>query len=96
MRGRNGTWHRYYYCHNHDPVRAGGHDRRCPERNIRADPLDGFVFGQIRAALLDPALLLAGEQAIAVHPPAPTTSCSPPNWPGWTAGSRPPAVSTAG
>ena len=71
MRGRNGTWHRYYYCHNHDPVRAGGQDRRCPERNIRADALDEFVFGQIRAALLDPALLLAGEQAIAVHAPVP-------------------------
>jgi site-specific DNA recombinase len=71
MRGRNGTWHRYYYCHNHDPLRAGGQDRRCPERNIRADALDKFVFGQIRAALLDPALLLAGEQAIAVHAPTP-------------------------
>jgi site-specific DNA recombinase len=71
MRGRNGTWHRYYYCHNHDPVRAGGQDRRCPERNIRADALDEFVFGQIRAALLDPALLLAGEQTIAVHAPIP-------------------------
>jgi len=52
-------------------MRAGGHDRRCPERNIRADALDEFVFGQIRAALLDPALLLAGEQAIAVHAPVP-------------------------
>ena len=71
MRGRNGTWHRYYYCHNHDPLRAGGQDRRCPERNIRADALDEFVFTQIRAALLDPALLLAGEQAIAVHAPIP-------------------------
>jgi transposase/DNA invertase Pin-like site-specific DNA recombinase len=71
MRGRNGTWHRYYYCHNHDPVRAGGQDRRCPERNIRADTLDEFVFGQVRAALLDPAVLLAGEQAIAVHAPVP-------------------------
>ena len=71
MRGRNGTWHRYYYCHNHDPLRAGGQDRRCPERNIRADALDEFVFGQIRAALLDPGLLLAGEQAIAVHAPVP-------------------------
>jgi site-specific DNA recombinase len=71
MRGRNGTWHRYYYCHNHDPLRAGGQDRRCPERNIRADALDEYVFGQVRAALLDPALLLAGEQAIAVHAPIP-------------------------
>ncbi len=71
MRGRNGTWHRYYYCHNHDPLRAGGQDRRCPERNIRADALDEFVFGQVRAALLDPGLLLAGEQAIAVHAPVP-------------------------
>ena len=71
MRGRNGTWHRYYYCHNHDPLRAGGQDRRCPERNIRADALDEFVFGQIRAALLDPALLLAGEQAITAQAPIP-------------------------
>ena len=71
MRGRNGTWHRYYYCHNHDPLRAGGQDRRCPERNIRADALDEFVFSQVRAALLDPGLLLAGEQAIAIHAPVP-------------------------
>ncbi len=61
MRGRNGTWHRYYYCRNHDPLRAGGEDRRCPERNIRADALDEFVFTQVRGALVEPAVLLAGE-----------------------------------
>ena len=71
MRGRNGTWHRYYYCRNHDALRAGGQDRRCPERNIRADALDDFVFNQVRAALLDPALLLAGERAVAIHAPVP-------------------------
>ena len=60
MRGRNGTWHRYYYCRNHDPLRAGGRDRRCPERNIRADALDEFVFDQIKQALLQPDLLLWG------------------------------------
>jgi len=64
MRGRNRTWHRYYYCRNHDPLRAGGEERRCPERNIRADALDEFVFDQVRAALLEPAILLAGEQAV--------------------------------
>ena len=71
MRGRNGTWHRYYYCRNHDPLRAGGEDRRCPERNIRADALDEYVFAQIRAALTQPATLLTGEQAIAVTAPIP-------------------------
>jgi site-specific DNA recombinase len=71
MRGRNGTWHRYYYCRNHDPLRAGGQDRRCPERNIRADALDEFVFSQVRTALTQPAMLLAGEQAIAVTTPVP-------------------------
>ena len=71
MRGRNGTWHRYYYCRNHDPLRAGGQELRCPERNIRADALDEFVFGQIRAALTDPDLLLAGEHAVAVTTPIP-------------------------
>jgi len=44
MRGRNGTWRRYYYCRNHDPPHAGGEDRRCTERNIRADALDDYVF----------------------------------------------------
>ena len=71
MRGRNGTWHRYYYCRNHDPLRAGGEDRRCPERNIRADALDEFVFDQVRAALIDPAVLLAGEHAVALTQPVP-------------------------
>ena len=71
MRGRNGTWHRYYYCRNHDPLRAGGEDRRCPERNIRADALDAFVFDQIRTALTQPDLLLAGEQAVALTTPIP-------------------------
>ena len=50
-RGRNVTFHRYYYCHNHDPLRAGGEHRRCPERNIRADELDTFVFEQLRDTL---------------------------------------------
>ena len=71
MRGRNGTWHRYYYCRNHDPIRAGGQDRRCPERNIRADALDRFVFDQIRTVLIHPDLLVAGEHAVAVTTPIP-------------------------
>jgi site-specific DNA recombinase len=71
MRGRNGTWHRYYYCRNHDPLRAGGQEHRCPERNIRADALDAFVFDHIRAALTQPDLLLAGEQAVTLHTPIP-------------------------
>src|SRR3954465_12428996 len=71
MRGRNGTWHRYYYCRNHDPIKAGGPDRRCTERNIRSDALATFVFDQVRAALLRPDVLTAGEQALAVRAPAP-------------------------
>jgi site-specific DNA recombinase len=71
MRGRNGTVHRYYWCRNHDTVRSRGEHRRCPERNIRADTLDTFVFDQVRAALLRPEALLAGEAAVAAHQPAP-------------------------
>jgi site-specific DNA recombinase len=71
MRGRNGSWHRYYYCRNHDPLRAGGQDRRCPERNIRADALDEFVFDRIKRALIQPDLLLAGEHSVAVTAPVP-------------------------
>jgi hypothetical protein len=59
------------YCRNHDPLRAGGEDRRCPERNIRADALDEFVYDHVRAALTEPALLLAGEQAVTLTQPIP-------------------------
>ena len=70
MRGRNGSWHRYYYCRNHDPLRAGGQDRRCPERNIRADALDEFVFDQIKQALLQPDLHLTANTP-SPSPPGP-------------------------
>lgn len=69
MRGRNGGYTRYYYCHNHDPVRARGEHRRCPERNIRADALDTFVFEQLRTVLKQPDLLLAGEHAVSARKP---------------------------
>ena len=71
MRGRNGTFHRYYYCRNHDPVSAGGKHLRCQERNIRSEELDAFVFGQVRQALLRPEALLAGQHAVAAGQPAP-------------------------
>jgi site-specific DNA recombinase len=67
MRGRNGTFHYYYYCRNHDPLRAGGEHRRCPERNIRADELDAFVFDQVRATMLRPDVLLSGEAAVSTR-----------------------------
>jgi site-specific DNA recombinase len=63
MRGRNGTWHRYYYCRGHDPLRTRAGMGRCPERNIRADELDEYVFTQVRQALLDPRQLIAAERA---------------------------------
>jgi site-specific DNA recombinase len=62
--GRNGRVYRYYYCHNHDPINAGGRDRLCPERHIRADELDAFVFDKVCSALLDPRQLTAGEGAL--------------------------------
>jgi site-specific DNA recombinase len=71
MRGRNGTWHRYYYCRNHDTLRAGGEQHRCPERNIRADALDAFVFDHIRTVITHPDLLLTGEQAVTQRTPIP-------------------------
>jgi hypothetical protein len=37
-----GRSRRRWYWRNHDPLRAGGEDRRCPERNIRADALDEY------------------------------------------------------
>ena len=70
MRGRNGTWHRYYYCRGHDPLRTKAGLGRCPERNIRADELDEYVFAQVRQALLDPRQLIAAERAVIAGAPA--------------------------
>jgi site-specific DNA recombinase len=70
MRGRNGTWHRYYYCRGHDPLRTRAGIGRCPERNIRADELDEYVFAQVRQALLDPRQLIAAEHAVIAGAPA--------------------------
>jgi site-specific DNA recombinase len=67
MRGRNGIFHHYYYCRNHDPLRAGGEHRRCPERNVRANELDAFVFDQVRATMLRPDVLLSGEAAVSTQ-----------------------------
>src|SRR5439155_9768091 len=42
-----------------------------PSSGIRADQLDAFVFDQVRAAMLRPELLTAGEAALASREPAP-------------------------
>ena len=62
---------RYYSCPYHDAVKAGGPDKRCTERRVRADELDAFVFDQVREILLRPDVLLAGEQALVSREPAP-------------------------
>jgi len=67
--GRKGTRTRYYTCRNHDVLRARSEDRLCPERSIRADELDEYVFGQVRRALLDPQQILAGERAVLTGAP---------------------------
>jgi len=63
---------------------------RCPERHIRSDALDGFVFDQVRQALLRPQVLLAGERAVAVRAPAPDDQLLAAQLAGWTARPRPP------
>ncbi len=67
---RSGKVHRYYWCPNHAIVRVG-QAPRCPERNIRAEALDTFVFEQVRAALLRPDVLLAAQTAVTAATPIP-------------------------
>ena len=69
--GREAGTARYYQCPHHDPVRAGGEERRCSERRIRADELDTFVFAEVANLLARPALLTAGEAALAEQAPVP-------------------------
>ena len=67
---RNHTTTRYYLCPHRDPWRAGGAEHRCPERRVRADELDAFVFEQVRQLLTRPDLITAAETAVADHTPA--------------------------
>jgi site-specific DNA recombinase len=69
MRGRPGHFLHYYNCSHHDLLRAGSEENRCPERNIRADQLDAFVFEEIRQALIAPEQLIAGEHAVIANQP---------------------------
>lgn len=70
-RQRSGGWIRYYSCPNHDRMRAAGAGGYCPERRVRADEIDAFVFEAVRAVLADPAMLIAGEAALVSKAPAP-------------------------
>ena len=68
---RHGGHNHYYYCPYRDPLKAGGPEKRCHERQVRADELDAFVFDQVHAALLKPELLTAGETAVVSRQPLP-------------------------
>ena len=65
MTSSTGKIGRYYSCAYHDPVLAGGPEKVCRQRRIRADELDNFVYDQVREVLLRPDILLAGEAALA-------------------------------
>ena len=54
-------------------MRAGSEDRLCPERNIRANELDEYVFEQVRQVLLAPDQLLAAERAVLTGRPTRTS-----------------------
>ena len=58
MRGRDGTFHHYYYCSGHDSLRARAAIGRCPQRNLRADELDELVWAEVRRHLETPAVIL--------------------------------------
>ena len=60
MRGRNGTFHHYYYCAGHDVLYARRAVGRCPQRNLRSDELDELVWGEVRRHLEHPALIREG------------------------------------
>ena len=68
--GRNtDTVHRYYTCRNKARSGVPG-QQRCPERSVRADVLDAFVFAQVKTALLRPNMLCAGEAALLAATPS--------------------------
>jgi site-specific DNA recombinase len=68
MRGRDGTFHHYYYCAGHDVLRARRRVGRCPQRNLRADELDGLVWAEVRRHLESPTLILEAYTHLGAQP----------------------------
>jgi site-specific DNA recombinase len=69
LRPNPGKIHHYYTCRNKARSGVPGQEL-CPERSVRADVLDAFVFEQVKAVLLRPAVLAAGEAAVAAAAPS--------------------------
>ncbi len=67
MRGRDGTFHHYYYCTGHDLLRARSREG-CPQRNLRADELDALVWTEVRRHLEDPILILEAYAKLRAEP----------------------------
>ena len=72
MRGRNGTFHHYYYCAGHDVLYARRAVGCCPQRNLRSDELDELVWGEVRRHLENPALIREGYARLQVRAESPT------------------------
>src|SRR4029077_18845550 len=78
VRGRAGTFHHYYYCAGHDVLRARRGLGRCPQRNLRADELDGLVWGEVRRHLESPTLILEAYTHVGALPlPRPNDLVAP-------------------
>ena len=71
MRGRNGTFHHYYYCAGHDVLYARRAVGLCPQRNLRSDELDALVWGEVRRHLENPALIREGYARLQVRAESP-------------------------
>jgi site-specific DNA recombinase len=68
MRGRDGTFHHYYYCAGHDALRASRPIGRCSQRHLRADELDELVWAEVRRHLDSPALIMEGYTKLRAQP----------------------------
>jgi site-specific DNA recombinase len=68
MRGRDGTFHHYYYCTGHDPLRARSSTGRCPQRHLRADELDELVWTEVRRHLEHPPLIMEAYAQLQAEP----------------------------
>lgn len=68
LRGRDGTFHHYYYCGGHDLLRARRRMGRCSQRHIRADELDALLWAEVRRHLESPALILEAYTRLRAEP----------------------------
>jgi site-specific DNA recombinase len=96
MRGRNGSWHRYHYCRNHDPCVPPASSAAVPSATSAPTSWTRSCSTRSAPPCSAPRCCWPANAPSPPASPPPTTSCSPLSLPACSASSTPLRPNAAG